>query len=83
MRTVGPTKAVAPRLLGDTGWTMREESTIPDLVVERVGRLFEAANRWDFDTAMSFYASDCLWEARLNRKRALISGWTAGSCAVD
>jgi ketosteroid isomerase-like protein len=32
-------------------------------LVERVGRLFEAANRRDFDAAMSFYAPDGVWKA--------------------
>src|ERR1700730_9238133 len=41
---------------------MSEESTTPDLV-ERAGRLFEAANRRDFDAVMSFYAPDAVWEA--------------------
>jgi ketosteroid isomerase-like protein len=41
---------------------MSEESTTPDLV-ELVGRLFEAANRRDFDAVMRFYASDGVWEA--------------------
>jgi len=36
-----------------------EESTTPDLV-ELVRRLDEAANRLDFDAAMSFYAPDAV-----------------------
>jgi ketosteroid isomerase-like protein len=39
---------------------MSEESTSPDLV-ELVGRLFEAANRRDFDAVMGFYAPDAVW----------------------
>jgi ketosteroid isomerase-like protein len=41
---------------------MSEQSKTPDLV-ELVGRLFEAANRRDFDAVMRFYASDGVWEA--------------------
>ena len=40
-----------------------EESTTPDLV-ELVRRLDEAANRLDFDAAMSFYAPDAVVEGR-------------------
>jgi ketosteroid isomerase-like protein len=39
------------------------ESTTSDLV-ERVRRLTRAANRLDFDAAMSFYAPDAVWEGR-------------------
>jgi hypothetical protein len=46
-------RVATPRRLGDTCQAMPEESTTPDLV-ERVGRLFEAANRRDFDAVMSF-----------------------------
>ena len=42
---------------------MAEESTTPDLV-ELVRRLDEAANRLDFDAAMSFYAPDAVVEGR-------------------
>ena len=42
---------------------MPDESTTPDLV-ELVRRLVEALNRLDFDTAMSFYAPDAVWEGR-------------------
>jgi hypothetical protein len=38
-----------------------EESTIPDLV-ERGRGLLEAANRRDFDAALSFFAPDAVWE---------------------
>jgi ketosteroid isomerase-like protein len=40
-----------------------EESTTPDLV-ELVRRLVEAANRLDFDAAVSFYAPDAVLEGR-------------------
>jgi ketosteroid isomerase-like protein len=50
---------------------MSEESTTPD-PVELVRRLDEAANRLDFDAAMSFYAPDAVWEGRA-------SGMTLGS----
>ena len=42
---------------------MPKESTTPDLV-ELVRRLDEAANRLDFDAAVSFYAPDAVWEGR-------------------
>ena len=42
---------------------MPEESTTPDLV-GLVRRLDEAANRLDFDAAVSFYAPDAVWEGR-------------------
>ena len=42
---------------------MSEESTTPDLV-ELVRRLDEAANRLDFDAAVSVYAPDAVWEGR-------------------
>ena len=42
---------------------MSEESTTPDLV-ELVRRLDEAANRRDFDAAVSFYAPAAVWEGR-------------------
>jgi len=42
---------------------MAEESTTPDLV-ELVRRLDEAANRLDFDAAVSFYAPDAVVEGR-------------------
>src|SRR6478672_5744937 len=42
---------------------MSKESTTPD-PVERVRRLDEAANRLDFDAAVSFYAPDAVWEGR-------------------
>ena len=41
----------------------REESTTPD-PVERGHRFLEAANRRDFDAALSFFAPDAVWEAR-------------------
>ena len=42
---------------------MAEESTTPDLV-ELGHRFLEAANRRDFDAALSFFAPDAVWEAR-------------------
>src|SRR5437773_11858432 len=42
---------------------MSQESTTPDLV-ELVRRLDEAANRRDFDAAVSFYAPDAVVEGR-------------------
>src|SRR6266480_2951407 len=42
---------------------MTEQSTTPD-PVELVRRLDEAANRLDFDAAVSFYAPDAVWEGR-------------------
>ena len=42
---------------------MPKESTTPDLV-GLVRRLDEAANRLDFDAAVSFYAPDAVWEGR-------------------
>jgi ketosteroid isomerase-like protein len=42
---------------------MSEESTTPDLV-ELVRRLDEAANRRDFDAAVSLHAPDAVWEGR-------------------
>ena len=42
---------------------MSQESTTPDLV-ELVRRLDEAANRRDFDAAVSFYAPAAVWEGR-------------------
>ena len=42
---------------------MSQESTTPDLV-ELVRRLDEAANRLDFDAAVSVYAPDAVWEGR-------------------
>ena len=42
---------------------MHEESTTPD-PVELVRHLDEAANRLDFDAAVSFYAPDAVWEGR-------------------
>jgi ketosteroid isomerase-like protein len=41
---------------------MSEQSTTPD-PVELVRRLFDVANRRDFDAVMSFYAPDSVWEA--------------------
>jgi ketosteroid isomerase-like protein len=40
---------------------MPEKSTTPDLV-ELGRRMFEAASRRDFDTALSFFAPDAVWE---------------------
>jgi ketosteroid isomerase-like protein len=40
---------------------MSEESTTPDLV-GLTRRNFEAANRRDFDAALSFYAPDAVWD---------------------
>jgi ketosteroid isomerase-like protein len=48
--------------LRDTGRTMAEESTTPDLA-ERVRGLIAAANQRDFDAVLSFYAADAIWEA--------------------
>jgi ketosteroid isomerase-like protein len=42
---------------------MPEESTTPDLV-ELSRRLVEAGNRHEFDSVMSFYAPDAVWEGR-------------------
>ena len=42
---------------------MSQESPTPD-PVERVRRLDQAANRRDFDAAVSFYAPDAVWEGR-------------------
>jgi limonene-1,2-epoxide hydrolase len=42
---------------------MPEESTTPDLV-ELWGRATEAVVRRDYDAAMSFYATDAVWQAR-------------------
>ena len=42
---------------------MSEEPTTSDLMA-RVHRLFEAANRGDVDTAMSFFDPDAVWEIR-------------------
>src|SRR5947199_4278306 len=42
---------------------MPEESTTPGLV-ELGHRFLEAANRRDFDAALSFFAPDAVWEAR-------------------
>ena len=42
---------------------MPKESTTPDLV-GLVRRLDEAANRLDFDAAVSVYAPDAVWEGR-------------------
>ncbi|HEY4429314.1 MAG TPA: nuclear transport factor 2 family protein [Solirubrobacteraceae bacterium] len=42
---------------------MPEKSTAPDLV-ELVRRAFEAANRRDLDAAISFFASDTVFEGR-------------------
>jgi ketosteroid isomerase-like protein len=39
---------------------MSEEATTPDLV-ELGRRLFDAANRRDFDAMMSFWAPDAVW----------------------
>lgn len=41
---------------------MSEELTTPD-PVELVRRIFEAADRRDFDAALSFCAPDAVWEA--------------------
>src|SRR5437667_9729029 len=41
---------------------MSQESTTPDLV-ELIRRTFDAYNRRDFDTVMSFYGRDCVWDA--------------------
>ena len=49
--------------VGDTGRAMSKESTTPDLV-ELGHRLFEAANRRDFDAMLSFFAPEVVWEAR-------------------
>src|SRR5439155_19838019 len=46
----------------DTRRAMSEESTTPDLV-ELSRRTFDAYNRRDFDTVMSFYGRDCVWDA--------------------
>ncbi len=46
----------------DTHRVMSEESTTPDLVA-LMRRLFEAAERDDFDAAMRFFASDAVWES--------------------
>ena len=40
---------------------MQEEFTTPDLV-GLVRGLFNAANRRDFDAALSFFAPDAVWE---------------------
>jgi len=40
---------------------MQEEFTTPDLV-GLVRGLFDAANRRDFDAALSFFAPDAVWE---------------------
>ena len=42
---------------------MSEESTATDLV-ERVRVILEAADRADFDTILTFYAPDAVWELR-------------------
>jgi len=49
----------APGRERNTGRTMPEESTTPDLV-ELVNQWGEAANRRDFDAAESFYAPDAV-----------------------
>jgi ketosteroid isomerase-like protein len=41
---------------------MSEETVTPDLV-ELTRRIFEAADRRDFDTALSFCGPDAVWEA--------------------
>jgi ketosteroid isomerase-like protein len=43
---------------------MTEEATTPDLV-ELVCGLFDAANRRDFDAALSFFAPEAVWESFL------------------
>ena len=57
---------------------MPEESTTPDLM-ELVRRLDEAANRRDFDAAVSFYAPDAVLEGRASgmtfEGRAAIRGF--------
>ena len=57
---------------------MRQESTTPELV-ELVRRLDEAANRLDFDAAVSFYAPDAVLEGRASgmtfEGRAAIRGF--------
>ena len=42
---------------------MSEQSTTPNLV-ELVRRLDDAANRLDFDAAVSLYAADAVWDGR-------------------
>jgi hypothetical protein len=41
---------------------MPEQSTAPD-PVELAGRLFEVANRRDFDAIVSLFAPDAVWKA--------------------
>ena len=41
---------------------MRDKSTTPDLA-DRFRLVFEAVNRGDLPTAMSFYAPDAVWES--------------------
>ena len=64
-----------------------EESTTPDLV-ELVRRLDEAANRLDFDAAMSFYAPDAVWEGNasgmtLEGRTAIRSFWEDMTVAYE
>jgi ketosteroid isomerase-like protein len=44
---------------------MSEESTTPDLV-ELTQRMFEAANRRDFDAALEFYAPQAYWRGTVD-----------------
>jgi hypothetical protein len=48
-------------LLRDTSPVMSEESTIPDLV-ELTRRQFDATDRSDFDSIMSFWGADSVWD---------------------
>jgi ketosteroid isomerase-like protein len=64
-RRCGTAEAISGTRTGrssrDTWRRMPEEPTTSDLV-ERVHRLFEAANRRDVDTVMSFFHPDAVWE---------------------
>ena len=66
---------------------MSEESTTLDLV-ELVRRLDEAANRLDFDAAMSFYAPAAVWEGNasgmtLEGRTAIRSFWEDMTVAYE